>query len=258
MTDEILLAYVEDCLPGDATASRVALAERLGLAIEVPWGGEVDEAALRGGQVTLATLQAFAMHDVHPLHPDASVRERGAAHLRDTLETAARWGVPRVLSVCGFGQQTCADPEETCRDFFAEAVPVARDLGVHLMIELLSPLRSSAMCQPAPMQRLLAALDAPDVVRSVIDIGHLADAGHDAAAVLSAWGHPVEELQLRGKGSVPPASDLPLASLLGCLPAPPAVVCVEHRTPIGMDELQRLVAHLRRELEVFAGRSSGG
>jgi sugar phosphate isomerase/epimerase len=116
------------------------------------------------------------------------------------------------------------------------------------LLELLSPLRAAALATPEELLALVRALDAPDTVGTVVDLGHLADAGLDPARVLERWDAPLDALQLRGAASTPPPEDLPLRALLARAPALPRVVSVEHRTPTTPEAVERLVAHLRREL----------
>jgi hypothetical protein len=101
------------------------------------------------------------------------------------------------------------------------------------------------MNDPGEIGRLLAALDAPDVFGTVLDTGHLLDGGHDPAKVLRGWRHRVDELQLRGPDGLPPTLALPLQAWLAALSSPPDVLCVEHRTAVAPDELERLVTGLR-------------
>jgi hypothetical protein len=98
------------------------------------------------------------------------------------------------------------------------------------------------------LARLFDELDAPDVFRAALDTGHILDDGLDPAAYFEAWRHPVEEIQLRGPNSTPPAPGAPLHGWLGALPALPAVVCVEHRDPIDRDRFSELARSLRTAL----------
>jgi sugar phosphate isomerase/epimerase len=242
-----VLAWVEHCLPATSTAGRLALADRLGLALEVGNRDGLDEDVLHG-DVPVVTLQAWDMHTVHPTHPDKRARQAGMLHLAETIELAAAEGIPRVLAICGYGQDVCDHPFEQCRDAFDSVLPLARSRGVKVMIELLSPLRAAAMTDPFEFAGLIDALDAPDVFGTVLDTGHLLDAGADPVEVLSNWRHPVDELQLRGPGSTPPADDLELGELLDALPRPPAVVAVEYREPLDEAGVERLAARLAGEL----------
>jgi len=239
------LTWLEHALPGDALAQRLALARRLGLALEVANRPGLDPRALRSARAPIVTLQAFGMHEAHPLHPDPERRRAGERHLVDTIERAAELGVPRVIAACGFGEAACAEPFESCRAFFERVAPRARERGVRVLIEPLSPRRSPAMDQPEDVERLLSALAAPDVFGTVLDTGHLLDGGHDPERILRGWPHRVDEVQLRGARSEPPPPGAPLGRWLACLREPPEVVCIEHRAPITVARVEELVAELR-------------
>jgi sugar phosphate isomerase/epimerase len=188
------------------------------------------------------------MHDAHPLHPDPQRVSAARRHVRDTIEKAAAVGARRVLTVCGFGREPCDRPFERCVDFFAGVTTFARERGVLVLIEKLSRRRAGAMTGAEDLGRLFDELDAPDVFRTALDTGHILDDGLDPADYFKRWRHPVEEIQLRGPSSAPPAPDAPLRDWLGALPALPAVVCVEHREPIDRDRLTELVRSLSRDL----------
>lgn len=238
-----ILAYVEDSLPGETRRSRLEFARRHGLALEVANRGRLDPDACAG--LPIVTVQAYRMHDAHPLHPDPGVREAAAAHLRDTIDQAARLGAGRVLAVCGYGRAPCPEPLERCRAFFAAVAPQARARGVRVLIEPLSRRRAGAMTGAGCIRDLLDALGEPDVFGAALDTGHIQDDGDDPGAVLAAWGRDLDEVQLRGPGSRPPAPDVPVTRWLAGLVSPPAVVAIEHRAPIGEAEAAALVAGLR-------------
>ncbi len=239
------LAWVEHALPGKTAAERLACARRHDLGLEVAHRPELERGILRDARAEVVTVQAFGMHEAHPLHPDPARHAAAARHVGEAIELAVELGAARVLAVCGFGAETCARPQESCRSFFAALAPLARERGVRILIELLSPLRAGAMTEPEELERLLDDLEAPEVFAAALDTGHLLDAGRDPLVVLQGFARPVEELQLRGAGSRPPPLDAPFQRWLAALERPPAVVCVEHHGTVAARELQALVAALR-------------
>ncbi|MEE8104993.1 MAG: TIM barrel protein [Planctomycetota bacterium] len=245
------LAYVEDCLPGETTAERLRFAERHALPLEVACRPELDVAAVAASGLEVVTVQAYGMHDWHPLHPDPAVHERARLHLVEAMELALRLGAPRVLAVCGFGQDVCDQPFESCRDFFRAVWPAARARGLRMVLEPLSPLRAGAMTEPAEFQRLMDELresGEAEGLATALDTGHLADGGHDAAEVFRTWRHPVEEVQLRGAGSHPPEAGTDWGAALGELAEPPEVAVIEYRRPIPAAECSEMVARLRGQI----------
>ena len=247
-----LLAYVEHDLPAATAEERFELARTHQLALEIAHkGGDVAQRAHAAGLV-ITTLQAWRLHESHPIHPDKKVRAAAYEHLRETIELAAKLGVPRVLAIAGYGQEICADPFEEARSFFRWVAPIARENKVRILIEPLSPLRCAALTAPMVLSRLLEEIESPDVFGSAIDTGHVIDSGREVGEYLERWPRNVDELQLKDKGSAPPEPDMPLARWLRKLKNVPEVVCVEHRLPIEPAPLARLVEHLRAELRAFA------
>ena len=244
------LAYVEHNLPASTPEERFALARAHSLELEIAHKDDDRAQRARDAGLTIATLQAWRLHEVHPIHPDKKVRGEAYEHLRRTIELAANLGVSRVIAVAGYGQEICADPFEEARAFFRFLAPVARDNKVRVLLEPLSPLRCAALTAPMVLARLLEEIESPDVFGSAIDTGHVIDSGREVAEYLERWPRAIEELQLKGKGSSPPELDVPLARWLRKLKSPPDVVCVEHRLPIEAPELGKLLEHLRGELRV--------
>jgi len=242
------LAYVEHCLPAETPRERFELARTHALALEVAHRDDDRAERARDAGLQVVTLQAWRLHEVHPIHPEKKVRGEAYEHLRRTIELAAKLGVPRVIAVAGYGREICADPFEEARAFYRWLAPIAREKKVRVLIEPLSPLRCAALTAPMVLARLLDEIESPDVYGSAIDTGHVIDSGREVEEYLERWPRRVEELQLKGKGSSPPELDVPLAKWLGKLKGAVDVVCVEHRLPIEPGELGKLLAHLRGEL----------
>ncbi|MBK7644670.1 MAG: sugar phosphate isomerase/epimerase [Planctomycetes bacterium] len=246
------LAYVEHNLPAQTPAERFELARAHGLALEVAHRDDDRARRAHDAGLEIVTLQAYRLHEFHPIHPDKKQRGEAYEHLRRTIELAAKLGVPRVIAVAGYGREICAEPFEEARAFFRWLAPIARENKVRVLIEPMSPLRCAALTAPMVLVRLLEEIESPDVYGSAIDTGHVIDSGREVDEYLERWPRVVEELQLKDKGSAPPDGEVPLAKWLRKLKALPEVVCVEHKLPIEPDELGKLVEHLRSELRVFA------
>lgn len=223
-------------------------ARTFGLALELADDGRLDEAFWKAAGLPVVTVQAWWLHEAHPLSPDPLLRERARPRIRETLELTIRLGAPCMLGVCGFGDVVADRPFERARDFFAELTGPARDAGVLVLLEPLSPRRCSAMWEPAEIVRLHDDLDAPDVFRLCLDTGHLVDSGFDLDEVFASFGRPVHEIQLKGPLSAPPDPALPLERWIDALPEPPAIVSVEHNVPLPEGDLAPLAAALRSRL----------
>lgn len=247
-----LLAYASFSVPGATLAEKAGLLRERGLALELADDGSVDAAAVLGLGVPVACVQAFRMHDAHPLHADPAVREEARRVVLSALELAARVGCPRVLTVCGFGPPGVERPFEAALGFFASLAAPARALGLRLLVEPLSPRRAGAFTRPAEVRDLLRALASPDVFGAALDTGHMLDGGLDPAAELSAFDGLLEEVQLKGPLSAAPGPELPLRRWLSAPGAPPALLAVEHREVIGRERFDEVVAGVLDALTVGA------
>jgi hypothetical protein len=178
----------------------------------------------------------------------------------EAADLALRLGAPRVLAVCGFGEEICDSPFASCRDFFRGVWPEVRARGLRMVLEPLSPLRVGAMTEPEEFQRLLDELRGPDDgsdggseggsdgLTTALDTGHLADGGYDATEVFRTWRHPVTEVQLRGAGSHPPEASVHWGAVLGALAVPPEVAVIEYRRPIPARKCAEMITRLREQI----------
>lgn len=238
-----ILAYNESSLPAPSWGERLQLATQYDLALEVANQGNLNLEPYLKTNIPITAVQAYAMHDLHPLHPEAQHRYQALHHVQQTLEIAAQLQVHRIVTVCGFGTDVVDSPFEHCLDFFSRCASKAKALGIKIMIEPLSPRRCSAMTDPYQIGQLVETLAEPEVFTTLLDTGHLLDSGYDLETFLPNWTLPTEELQLKGPHSTPP--DFSLGQWLMQLPFQPAVVCVEHRQPISLSKFHQLISGLR-------------
>ena len=234
-----MLAYNESSIPGTSLSERLSLALAKNLALEVANTGNFPVELYQG--LPVVTVQAYRMHEFHPLHPEVEVRQAAFDHVQETLELAARLNAPRILTVCGFGYEIVDRPFECCLDFFASLVERAKLLGVRMMIEPLSPLRAGAFTDPKQVAQLVEMLNEPSVFGLAIDTGHLLDSGVNLNDFFNSWQYPIEELQLKGARSTPPDPAMPVKVWLQKLPRIPSVICIEHRQLISLANFIALV-----------------
>ncbi|MEB3180650.1 MAG: TIM barrel protein [Nostocaceae cyanobacterium] len=240
-----ILAYDENSLPAATLPEKLHLAAQEKLALEIANKGNLDIEIYRQAGIPIVSVQAYAMHEFHPLHPDSYHRQQAWYHVRETLEIAAKLNVPRIVTVCGFGFDLIDNPWERSLDFFASLVVPAKAAGVQIMIEPLSPRRVGALTNPREIVNLIEMLDEPEVFSLVLDTGHLIDSGYDLDTFFDNWNYPIAELQLKGALSTPPNPNMPVKSWLEALGQLPKVVCIEHRQPICLQDFKHLVMVLR-------------
>lgn len=243
---QLTIAYAEDSLPIASLEQRLAAVKQWGLALEIANRGAVSVEPYQQVGVSIAAVQAYRMHDFHPLHRDPEHRYQAISHVEDTLTLAAQLHAPRIVTVCGFGHHLADRPFERSLEFFARVAGRAKALGVRILIEPLSPKRLGAMAHPEEVARLMTCLNQPEVFSLVLDTGHLLDSGFGLADFLSTWPHPVEELQLKGRNSAPPDMTMLSSSWLAALRTRPSVVCVEHRQPITWEGFETIAKWLQQ------------
>ncbi len=243
-----LLSYVEHALPGATLAERLDFAREQHLALEVAHRSETDWDAIADSSLEVATVQAWEMHDHHPLHSDPDRVRRGRRHVFASMETAARLGTRRVLTVCGFGTFAPDEPLERCVEFFAPLGHRARELGLKLLIEPLSSHRAAAMSSPELVAELLLALDDSEVFAAALDTGHLLDDGRDPVQVLNAWSHPLDEVQIRALGGVAPRPDAAVEAWVSAAVPRTDVICIEHYGNLARIDAVALIERVRSAL----------
>jgi hypothetical protein len=247
MTSSPRLAYCARSLAVSDAEVR-AIAAQWDLALELADDGQLDEAFWQSASVPVVTVQAWWLHEAHPLHPDPLIRERAGARILETLELTTRLGASRMLAVCGFGDDVADRPFERCVDFFSALVQPARDAGRIVLLEPLSPRRCAAMWQPSEIVRLAAVLDAPDVFRLCLDTGHLVDSGFELDEFFDGFEEPVDEIQLKGPLSAPPDPSMPVGRWMAALPSRPRWLSAEHNQPLPAGGLAPLIRALRAQI----------
>lgn len=239
------IAYVEAALPTASQAKQLAAIRHWGIALEIANQGNIAVEVYQQAQIPIATVQAYQMHEFHPLHRDSSHRQQAVLHVQDTLELAARLNASRIVAVCGFGHTLADCPLERSMEFFASLADRAKALGIRILIEPLSPKRAGAMSHPDDIVHLLACLNQPAVFSLLLDTGHLLDSGFDLTTFFSTWQHPIEALQLKGRNSAPPNLMMPIARWLATMPFLPQVISIEHRQPVSWTKFEQIVRNLK-------------
>jgi endonuclease IV len=243
------LAYVETSLPYGTQTEQFAAVRRWGIALEIANLKDIQIDVYKRAQIPITAVQAYQMHDFHPLHRNAEHRHQAKIHVEHTLEVAAQLNAPRIVTVCGFGHDLADNPLERAVEFFSNLAQRAAKLGVRIMIEPLSPKRAGALTHPGEIVSLIRCLNQPKVFSILLDTGHLLDSGFNLNLFFSIWQYPVEELQLKGMNSTPPTLTMPLASWIKAIQSPPDVICIEHRQAISWKEFDQIVQRCFYSLE---------
>jgi sugar phosphate isomerase/epimerase len=245
MMNQPTLAYVETSLPAASQAEQFAALRRWGMALEIANQDNIAVEVYQQAHIPIVAVQAYQMHEFHPLHRDPTHRQQALLHVQDTLELAARLHAPRIVTVCGFGHDLADCPMQRSLEFFAAVAERAKALGIRILIEPLSPKRASALTHPNDIVQILADLNQPTVFSLLLDTGHLLDSGFDLTTFFSTWQHPIEALQLKGRNSAPPDQTMSIERWLTMLPVQPQVISVEHRQPISWARFDQIVQDLQ-------------
>jgi sugar phosphate isomerase/epimerase len=240
-----IFAYVETSLPAASQVERLEASRRWGIALEIANHGDLSVEVYQRAQIPITAVQAYQMHEFHPLHRDPDYRHQGLLHVENTLELAAQLNAPRIVTACGFGHDLVDTPLERSVEFFAAVADRANALGIRILIEPLSSKRAGAMTHPNEIVQLLEYLNQPSVFSILIDTGHLLDSGFELTSFFATWQYPIEELQLKGIHSAPPDPTMPIADWLAAMKVQPQVLCVEHRQPVSWTEFDQIVSGLK-------------
>ncbi|MFS0520107.1 sugar phosphate isomerase/epimerase family protein [Nostoc sp. UIC 10607] len=246
--NQATLAYVEMSLPDGTQAEKFAAIRRWGIGLEIANLEDIQIDVYKSAQIPITAVQAYQMHDFHPLHRNAEHRHQAKIHVEHTLEVAAQLNAPRIVTVCGFGHNLADNPLERAVDFFSNLAQRAAKLGVRIMIEPLSPKRAGALTHPDEIVSLIRCLNQPKVFSILLDTGHLLDSGFNLNLFFSLWQYPVEELQLKGMNSTPPTLTIPLTNWIKAK-SPPDVICIEHRQAISWKEFDQIIQICSHSLE---------
>lgn len=232
------LGCMEYCLPGVALEEKLDWCVKYRLWLELAHKGERDLDLLSSYEVEVKTVQAYLLHRFSLIGRDRAERRAAYEHVRSTIETAVEIGAEYVLTVPSYGYEFTDTPREECAGAFGDIDAFAREYGVTVLIEALSPLRTSFLPSLAEVSSFIASLDLENTALAA-DTCHAFDAGEDVLALKSQ----ITELHLKDSGGRPPGEGLVnFAPILKGHRWPQ--VCLEYRSDNKEQELVEVLTYL--------------
>jgi sugar phosphate isomerase/epimerase len=183
------------------------------------------------------------LHGTHGLDifGDRHTRQRTAAHLRAVLRFGAEVGARQMVFGSWRnrirGELPAADALACAADFFGEVAQAAAGLGVCLTIEPISARYGNDFLVDHEEAAQLVEQVSHPAFRLTLDVGCIALAGEDAAAVARRHGHLVSHVQLAAYQLAPLSMADPVHARAGpALTAalPGRVACIEALKPPDM------------------------
>ncbi len=215
------------------------LFEELALGIELTHIREPE--LLESYSVSAASVQAYDLHWLSLGAEARGERKLAVRHVAESMRLASETGAEYVVTVPGYGEHT-AGAEERCRRSYAELQPLAVELGVTVLIEPLSPKRSTLF--PSLRQAAELCRELGEGFGVLADTMHVLDCGEVPEAVIP----PVEEVRevhLRGAEDTPPGRGCGVD--FGRVLSEDVLPCIEYSAR-GEEELRSAVSYLRSVL----------
>lgn len=211
--------------------------EELGLCLEAVFIR--DPELVECYSVEVVSVQAYDLHWLSLGAADEGERRRAVEHVAESMRLAAELGAGYVVTVPGYGEHP-PGAAEVCRRSYLELRSLTAELGVTVLIEPLSPKRTTLLPSLPRVAELCRELGE--------GFGVLADTMH----VLDSGGSPEEireveevmEVHLRGAGDTPPGpGEIDFRRVLRA----GAVPCIEYSRG-SVEELRGAVSYLRSVL----------
>lgn len=217
------MGCVEYCLPGSTLEEKLRVCKRHKLWLELVNKEERDLGLLSSCDVKVKTVQAYLLHRYSLIGRERAERRAAWEHIRSTIEAAAEVGARYVLTVPSYGFEFTEHSYERCTGAFKNIAAFAQEYDVALLIEALSPSRTSFLPSLAEVSSFIASLNLDNIALAG-DTCHALSSGEDVLAFRSQ----VAELHLRDSYSRPPGKGMvDFAPILRAHPWPQ--LCLEYK-----------------------------
>lgn len=239
------LSLASFSLPGSTWEERLAAASRAGVGVELALQDHPPTPTSLLESVRIETVQARGLRSCSLVHRDENVRRRARKQVQAAIGVAKRLGASKVLTVVSYGHEHLADSLGHAVDLFRKLALLAEPDGIELLIEPLSPRRTSCLATPRDVARLIEKSRQPNLAM-LVDTLHTLETGLLPQDVLAEFGDLIGEVHLRDTGSRPPGQGKldwpPIYELLR--EKPDRVLCVETAAPLNEQELSRCLSHV--------------
>lgn len=78
----LILSYNKNSLPGTSRVEQIQLAQEYNLPLEIANDGKATAEIYQNSNLQITAVQAYLMHEFHPLHPELFYRQQAYVHLR--------------------------------------------------------------------------------------------------------------------------------------------------------------------------------
>lgn len=196
-----MLGCAEFCLPGKNLEEKLEAARKHNLWVELVNNRKRDLSILSSSDTEIKSVQAYLLHDLSFLSKNAAIRKAALKHAEDTIELAGKLGIENVVTAATY--EYVERPLDKCISIFRNLSEYAYDLDVKILIEALSPKRTSFLPSLAETRGLVKAINRKNVCL-MADTCHIYDSGENVAKMLEKFSNEIVELHLRDSESLPP------------------------------------------------------
>lgn len=238
------LGCAEHCLPGAALEEKLRACREHKLWLELVNKGERDLEILGSYDVKVKTVQAFLLHKISLVGVDRAERRAAREHVKNTIATAALVGAEHVLVVPSYGREFVKSFREEFAGALRDIASNAKENGITVLIEALSPLRTSFLPSLGEVSSFIAGMNLDNLALAA-DTGHAFDAREEVLAFKDR----IAELHLKDtQGRAPGRGGLDFAAILKGHFWPQ--LCLEYRS----NKEQALVEALDHIKSIFQSR----
>lgn len=197
------LGIAEFCLPGRTLKEKLAEAEKRRLWVELANRRRRDLSALDSFGVRIVTVQAYTLHHLSLISKIAAQRKAARKYVEETIEVARSVGAKYVLAVPSYGFDFISKPFEIAVEIFRGLCDYASERGIAILIEALSPKRTSFLPSLEQVNYFLNAIDRENAALAA-DTCHIHDSGEEVVETLKKFKKEVVELHLKNSENKPP------------------------------------------------------
>lgn len=230
------LGCAEFCMPG-GLEEKLRACRRHGLWMELANTGERDLSVFGSWDVEVRTVQAYLLHSYSLVGRSRGERKAALEHVRGTVDMAQGAGAGYALIVPGYGHDFTEDAEKKLGIVLRGLAGYAADRGVTILVEALSPRKTSLLPSLGSVEKFLRSLGEENLLLAG-DTLHAFEAGED---VLD-YRESIAELHLKDSASLPPGrGGLDFKRILG---KPWRQLCLEYKSDGNLEAALDFLASL--------------
>lgn len=215
------IGCAEFSLPG-SMEEKLRTCRRHRLWIELANTGERDLGILSSWDIEVRTVQAYLLHDFSLVSRGKGERRAAEEHVKSTVDMASRVGAKYALVVPGYGRDFIERAENKLAHALRDLAEYGSNRDVTILVEALSPRKSSLMPSLAAVEKFLRSLGEENLALAG-DTCHAFEAGED----LLEYRKSIVELHLKDTDGLPPG--MGKLNFKKILKKPWKQVCLEYR-----------------------------